>query len=1010
MRCWPALTEVAQANCQATGWQVLVVRLVLIAACLCVPPCDFGWAATTQAAQPQSQPLQAARIERTRHVRTDRVIVRLKPGMSCIVRQAPDGLLVNLASPASLAPSAMAVSGAGVTLQSLWIKGVTATPTGARLTLLAGAHPRVRNLSDHVVIDVDDTEPALLPGQYRPEAASPAPAKASVPGAVAPGAQHLPRGLQPDPHPAPGGATAPAASLAIAAASAAAPVPAAAPALARPDAVPAALRPPSPPSAMPVSVSLLSDATLGGPSILLPMEHLSGAAVYTRGGILHVVFDNARLLDLSQLKDDPAFGAAMERQFEDGTELRMPLAGDVQPSLSRRTDGWVLTLAAAASSLDTLQGKAQHAALRFAAASPGHVVVIDDDVTGGRLFVGTQRVTGQRVAGGHRSAEWAILPSFLGLLVQPLSDRVRLQADDAGFTLVAAEPPELALYWPDHAGPLAPEGRTMTRRFDLPDLPFSNLEVRLLGALRDAAVSPPGSRTRPRVRVAQAMLAAGLDTDAAAVLQVAAADDPTAVSDPSRLGLAAIAGWLSEQAGGAVPPPPGFDTARLGDSDEASVWRALWRLGEADVAGPAASLATRWRILLDYPAALRRTMLPAVADMLLRGGQDQALAQLLHSFSDPSLDLVRAEVAQRRGKTDESIGIMDRLASGADRHLRALASEAAVEQRLAAHRLDPSGAADAFDKQFYAWRGGDRELRLRLRTAVLRAQGGEWRRALKLLKETEQQEPDAHDRIHAAEVAIISGLLNDGRAATLGAMDLLALAEEASSLLGPASPDAALAPLIADRLVALDLPARAEPILRHLLDQAGDGPAKAALGLELAGVLAEQGYPREALAVLAKSEADGTQATTADGRALLKARLLAQSGQNQEALSLLAPVPGKAAAELQATIRETAHNWAGAAQALRTFSDSPQFVQLSAPDKQQAVLRAARDAGEASDTVGLRDLRTRFASLFTSTASAGLFAVLTADPVTKVADLSRSGRELETIRALPATLSLAAAR
>ena len=761
---------------------------------------------------------------------------------------------------------------------------------------------------------------------------------------------------------------------------------------------------------MPVSVSLLSDTTLGGPSILLPMERLSGAAAYTRAGMLHVVFDTAPLLDLSQLKDDPTFGAAVERQFQDGTELRMPLAGEAQPRLSRRADGWVLTLADAPSALASMQGKAQQATLRFAAASPGHVVIVDDDVTGGRLLVGTQRVAGQRVAGGHRSAEWILLPSFLGLVVQPLSDRVRLQADDAGFNLKAGELPDSALYWPDRTGLLAPEGRTMTRRFDLPDMSIPSLQVRLLEALHDAALSPPASRTQPRLRVAQAMLAAGLDTEAAAVLQVAAADDPTAANDPSQQGLAAIAGWLSAEAGGAVPTPPGFDAARLGDSDEASVWRALWHSAEADVAGPAASLATRWRILLDYPVALRRTMLPAVADVLLRGGQDQALDQLLQNCPDPSLDLVRAETAKGRGKTDESLRMLDRLAGGADRHLRALASQAAVEERFATHRLDASAAADALDKQLYAWRGGDRELRLRLRTAALRAEGGAWRGAMTLLRETEQQTPDAHDRIHSAEIAIISGLLSEGRAASLSAMDLLALAEEASSLLGPATPDAALAPLIADRLVALDLPEKAEPILRHLLDQAGDGPAKAALGFKLAGVVAERGDPQAALAVLAKSQADDTQAATADGSALLKAKLLAQTGQSQEALATLAPMQGMAAVELQATIREAARDWAGAAQALRALSATSAFAELPAAVKQRAVLRAARDAGEASDTAGLRDLHARFAPLFAGADSAGLFAVLTADPVTKVADLSRSGRELETMRSLPATLSLAAAR
>ena len=736
---------------------------------------------------------------------------------------------------------------------------------------------------------------------------------------------------------------------------------------------------------------------------------MSGAAAYARAGILHIVFDSARLLDLSQLKDDPAFGGSVERQMQDATELRIPLAGRVYPRLLRRADGWLVTLANAPLPVDPIQASLQPGTVRFAAASPGHVVAVDDEVTGGRLLVGTQRVAGQRVAGGHRSAEWDMLPSWMGLVVQPLCDRVQLKSDDSGFSLKAAQPPELAPYWPDRGGNQALDGRSMTRRFDLSDLPAAGLHVRLLEALRDAAVTPLASRTQPRLRVAEAMLASGLDAEAAAVLQVVAADDPAAAGDPTRRGLAAVAAWVSTKSGGAAPPPPDFDTAQLGDSDEASVWRALWSSSASDVAGPAAILAPRWRILLDYPAALRRTMLPAVADLLLRGGQDVALDQLLKAFPDASLDLARAQLADRRGKADESLDMLDRLARGADRHVRAMALQAAVEQRLAAHRLTALAAADALDKQLYAWRGGDHELELRLRTAELRAQGGEWRRAIALLRETEQQHPDAHDRVHGAEVKVISGLLTGGQAGSLGALDLLALADEAASLLGPASPDAALAPLLADRLVSLDLPARAEPILQHLFDQAGDGPAKAALGVRLAGLIAERGDPHAALDVLAASDAEAVPAAVAEERTLLRARLLGQSGQGQRALDLLTPMQGKAAVELQATIREAAHDWGGAAQALRAFLDSPEFARATAETKQQAVLRAARDDEEAGDAAGFSDLRGRFATLFSGTAAAGLFSILTADPITKVADLARSGHELETMRALPKALSLAAA-
>ena len=119
------------------------------------------------------------------------------------------------------------------------------------------------------------------------------------------------------------------------------------------------------------------------------------------------------------------------------------------------------------------------------------------------------------------------------------------------------------------------------------------------------------------------------------------------------------------------------------------------------------------------------------------------------------------------------------------------------------------------------------------------------------------------------------------------------------------------------------------------------------------------------MAVLARSQADGTQAATADGSALLKAKLLAQAGRSQEALATLAPIQGMDAVELQATIGEAARDWPGAAQALRALSATSGLPSSPAAVKQQAVLRAVRDAGEASDKADWRDLHARLASPFT---------------------------------------------
>ncbi len=939
-------------------------RLLLGRAALC---CAAAWfAGPARAGTPLVQELQNGV--------SDRVIILARPGPGLAMRQAGATLSVDLpAGDGGLA--GRGVQGA----PGAWVRAVSATPGHVRLSLALGARPRVHVLADRIIIDVDASTLPLPPGQFHPAVlAEPRPGlsaqktTATIPSSATPVM----------PVPAPGPKPAPAAGL-----------PPPAPAPAQEQASPVA----------PSVVLLTQDGTLGGPSILLPAAKLTGAAAFSRNGELRVVLDSPVSLDLSQLKDDPVFGGTTERLLPDGSELRLRVKPGATPRLVRQDAGWQLTLARAAGPVLLITGTAQAGVLTLAAAGAGHVVAVEDDATGGRLLVGTQRGVGQRVVAPHRAAEWALLPSWQGVVVQPLSDRVKLEGKEAGFELMAADPPALALLWPDTLSAVGADGHAMTRRFDFPALPAPMLHTRLAAALRDAATTPLAGRAAPRLRVAEAMLACGLDAEAAAVLQVAATDDPSVMADPAWHGLSGIAAWLSAQAGGAAPSAPAFDTARLGDSDEAALWRGLWG---TDQAASAAAVGARWRLLLSYPEVLRRRMLPAVASLLARGGQDGPLTELLAAAPDPSLDVVRAGLAQRQGKPDEALRLLDRVAAGNDRLARAQAAELATEQRLSSGKLTQAAAAALLDKQVYAWRGGERELRVRLRAAGLHAEAGDWRQALSLLRETDTLFPGSHDVIHAAEVSVVSTLVHTDKAARLGALDLVALADDASLVLGADAAEAALAPLLADKLLALDLPERAEPILRRLLDGAAGGPAEPALGLRLAGLLADRGDGSGALAVLDRSGQQTTPRDVAERRALLRARLLASAGRAADALTALAAFTDRPAVEAQAGLREGLHDWSGAEQVLRSLADMPG----PSDARQTLALRAARDASEASDMGGLRAMREAYGSLFIGSANAGLFAVLTAEPVGQVTDLPRAGHELTAIRALPASLTVTAAR
>ena len=729
--------------------------------------------------------------------------------------------------------------------------------------------------------------------------------------------------------------------------------------------------------------------------MLVPYGADTGVAAFRRGGDAQMVFDMPRPLDLSQLKDDPVFGDVTERLLPDGMQLRMKLAPESQIRALRRPGGWALAVVHDQPSLQAIATHADKGALTISAASPGHVVVLADESTGGRLLVGTQKTGGQSIQATHRDAEFILPATWLGVVIEPLSDRLSLRPMRDGFVLQASDGPKLALTWPDIPADAAAAARIMTRRFDLPNLPPAELHNRLTLAMRDAALTPKLGRFAARMRVAQAMLAEGLDVEARGVIHAATSDDPAHTDDPDAAGMTAIASWLLARAGGPDAKPIDFDPSALGTSDEARLWQALFKSAQADVSEAAASLAAIWPILLQYPPDLRRRLAPEVGRMLGAGGQDKVLSAFLTAFPDPSLDLVRAGLLQRQGKIDQALSLYDTVSKRPDRLLRALALRRAVETRLADKRIDVATAAASLGRQLYSWRGGETDLALRLRVSHLRVQAGLWRQALALLRDTDTAFPEAHDRIHDAETKLIADLVHGDSASKLSALDLVALADEASTLLSASDADTTLAPVLVDKLMALDLPGRAEPILQRLYDHAIDPAQKAELGVRLARLLADRGDSKGALSILAASDDSGLDSPLIARRGMLRARILAKTGHTDDALGVLAGIQDEPALELQTGLLEQNRDFAQAAGLLSAFIAGSAFPKLPEQTQRNLILRLANDESELGDMAALRRLRAAQASHFSGGSDAELFAVLTQEPINATTDLPRSAKELD---------------
>jgi hypothetical protein len=759
-----------------------------------------------------------------------------------------------------------------------------------------------------------------------------------------------------------------------------------------------------------------------GDAILLPFDPAVGAAAFPRGGLAHVVFDDAKPIDFAALKADPVFASARIQLLPAATHMTMALPHGAWLALHRRPEGWVVAVehgpAAAASLADAAQVRLHGGVVTIGLPQAAETVVLEDAGTGGKLLVGTVKDHGPGVAVPHDSPEFTLAPSWEGVVLSAVSDRLTLIPVKEGFAL-RTQGQGLVTVMGDGAQRALESAGALTRRFDLRPLPVPVLLRRMETDVAAAALAPKQARFAPRLRAAQDMLALGLAREAAALLQAARQDDPTQAGRPEAEVLLAMAQFLADgaapdDAGQALGAPDAQLDGALGHSDEVALWRALMP-GPAPLAARAAVLAADWRLLTAYPAPLRKRLMPMAAALLVKGEQQGAARDVLAAMDGQEAVPTRAVLLHAQGKTADALRMLDAAAAGADRKQAAAAARAAIELRLQTGRITPAQAAAALQAHLFAWREPGFEIDGRLRAAALLTQAGAFREALAALQETDslfgRTSAATHDRVHAAQQEVVRALIAAGGGAKMKPVDLVALVEENAALLGEHDVAASLTPVLVDKLVALDLPARAQALVGKLMDSTTEAAPRAELGATLAALRLDQGDGAGAADALDRSESDSLPPALQDRRAVLRAHVLAAAGQTEAALHALAPHASDDALEFQAQLLEKSRDWRGAETALQALAASriPAAGALD-PPQQDLLLRLASAEAQAGDAAALRQLQDRAGPRLPPGPRRTLFQMLAAQPVQSVADLPRSGREADAARAIPAALASYRAR
>lgn len=738
-------------------------------------------------------------------------------------------------------------------------------------------------------------------------------------------------------------------------------------------------------------------------AVLLPFGPKVGAAAFRRGSAGYVVFDERRPIDMAALATDAVLGAARVLLLPQGTLLRVPLSSDLRLALAHQPAGWVVTVTRSPSKAHAILANVAQGSLVLPLPTAAGTVTMPDPMSGADLLVGTAHEAGMATPFARHLPSFTVLPTWLGVVIEARSDRLTLSPTMGGFRLSAGAIGGLSLAPTPHGLAAFARAAGLTRRFDFPALPLPVLARRLARDRAMVLAAPAGARFTPRLAEVQALIALGMGHEAGSLLELALADNPRHAADPSVHGLVAIAALLAgepERAGGLTDPA-------LSGSDEIALWRAVRAaMQHEDPVGTAPVFAATAPLILTYPAPLVRFLAPLAAEAMIAGGKlDVASAFLAEAPATPHLDLDRAALLAARGNQAGALALYEKLARSIDRPVAARAASRATLLRRALGRIDARAAADALARQLYAWRGPRHELRLRLKIAELRAESSEWRNALSLLRRTATLFPKDAAAIDTARTAIFRRLLAGSGTKRVSPLEFVSLIEENADLIPKGTAGQKLAELLSNRLLALDLPSRAAPVLAKLMQDAPPGAPLAMLGAKLASVRLAEDDAKGAFDALNASRAADLPRPLAVARTLLYARAAAASGQIQEAAAALSGIDDPAALKMRAGFLEKTKQWKAAeAELARLVARTVPPSGVLSEKNTEALVQLASMASRANDTVELLSLHATYGPRIGEGSLADTFHLFTDPPAQSLADLPEVTRDTAIAERLPAEI------
>ncbi len=757
----------------------------------------------------------------------------------------------------------------------------------------------------------------------------------------------------------------------------------------------------------PVTVSTLRDGETV--HLAFPFAEATPAAIFRRADAIWLVFDTKSPITVAPINDErlPTIRGATIGRIRDVAVVQIKLERPRLIGVRQEGNTWLVTIADKIEPSQPLmlnRNTGSRATVTIPFARPGRVHRLADIEVGDTLLVVTAGGPARGFPKPQDFIEFRTLPSYHGVVIQPLADDVTAEA--AGDKIVISRPTGLIL-----SDAASGDRRDAVRPgmidshawgFDR-QANFTQRKEMLVAA---AAEAPEARRFTARLDLARFYLAKDMYPEARGVLDVAVADSPPATEVTGAIMMRGIANVMRDRPDEAMKD---LTNPAIGDQYDAPLWRALAdaRLGRWAAAREGFRNANT--SAGGLPIELQRDVLKSRIRAAIEVGDFADAANQMGEFEvigvpaelQPSLTVLSGRIAEGLGRSSDALSNYRAAAESPDRPVAAQARLREFLLRRSLGQLTDADAVPELESLTTAWRGDETEVEaMRLLTHLYIVQGRH-REAFQIMRValSAHRNSEVTRRIQDEAVETFDSLFLAGKGDALPAIEALSLFYDFRELTPVGRRGDEMIRRLADRLVSVDLLDQAAELLQHQVDYRLQGTARAQIATRLAVVHLMNRKPDRALAVLRATRLADMPTELRSQRLLVEARALADTGRAGLALEIVEKIEGPQAIRLRADVMWSAKRWREAAEQLELLHGDrwKQFAPLTDAERPD-ILRAAIGYALGEDTIGLERFRERYAGKFLEGPDRRAFEVVT-EP------LGMSGTEFREVARSVATVN-----